>query len=86
LNREVGSRGGLSFPASIIQDHLVDNLSAIDASPAKKVFMRAVKLLKGHHTLASRTVHLSLLKIFETCTPSYIKGSKERNKANIVFT
>jgi hypothetical protein len=68
--------GHLFFPASIIQDHLVQNLSAADTPPAKKAFMRAVKLLEGHHTLASRTVHLSLLKILDTCTPSYKKLEK----------
>jgi hypothetical protein len=54
---------GLFCPDSILQDHLVDNLSAVDASPAKKIFVRTVEFFKGHHTLASRTFHFGLLKI-----------------------
>jgi len=77
--------GGLFSPDSIFQDHLVDNLSAIDASPAKKIFVRTIEFLKGHHTLASRTFHLSLLKISCKLALHLIKGSKKGNKANIVF-
>lgn len=69
--------GGLFFPASIIQDDLVDNLAAVDASPAKKIFVRTVKFFKGHRPMASRTFHLSLLKIIETCIPSYKRLEKK---------
>lgn len=73
------------MPASIIQDHLVDNLSAIDASPTKKMFVKTVEFFKSHHTLASRTVHLSLLKDFLELSLNLIKDSKKGNKANILF-
>jgi hypothetical protein len=72
------------MPASIIQDHLVDNLSAIDASPAKKILVRTVEFFKGHHPFTSGTVHLSLLKIFRFAF-NLTKGSKKWNGANIVF-
>jgi hypothetical protein len=46
---------------SILQDHLVHNLSAIDASPPKEIFMRAIEFFISHDTVTTWTVHLSLL-------------------------
>jgi hypothetical protein len=55
---------GLSSADSIFQDHLVNNLSAVDASPAEEMLMRAIKFFKNHDTATTGTVHLSLLWIF----------------------
>jgi len=46
-----------------MQDHRVDNFSAVDASPSKEIFMGAVEFFKSHDTLTPGTFHLSLLKI-----------------------
>jgi hypothetical protein len=54
----------LSSADSIFEDHLVNNLSAVDASPAEEMLMRAIKFFKNHDTATTRTVHLSLLWIF----------------------
>ena len=49
----------LILPDSILQNHLVDNITAVDASPAKKGFMRAMEFFVRHHATASGTLHLS---------------------------
>jgi hypothetical protein len=53
--------GGLFLPGSIFKDHLVNNLSAVDASPTEEMFLRAIKFFKSHDTVATGTFHLSLL-------------------------
>jgi hypothetical protein len=53
--------GGLFFPGSILENHLVNNLSAVDASPTEEMFVRAIKFFKSHDTVTMGTFHLSLL-------------------------
>jgi len=48
----------LFFPDSILQNHLVNNITAVDASPAEKGFVRAVEFFVRHHATASGTLHL----------------------------
>jgi hypothetical protein len=51
----------LFFPDSIFQDHLVNNLAAVDASPTEEMLVGAIKFFEDHGTVTTRTVHLSLL-------------------------
>jgi len=46
----------------IIEDHLVNDLSAKDASPAEKLFTDTIEFLEDHCTTASMTLHFNLLK------------------------
>ena len=47
---------------SILQNYLIDNLSAENASPAKELLLRTVKFLIDHDTTATMTPHTNLLK------------------------
>jgi hypothetical protein len=49
------------MPASIIQDHLVQNLAAEDASPSKEILMGAIEFFKSHNAITPGAVHRSLL-------------------------
>jgi hypothetical protein len=54
----VGNRKEMSrFWGSIFEDHLINNLSATEASPTEKGFGCAVKLLVGHHTATPMAFH-----------------------------
>jgi hypothetical protein len=55
---------GLFFPGSIFQDHLVDDLAAVDASPSEEMLLSAIKFFKDHDTVTPGTFHLSLLEVF----------------------
>ena len=45
---------------SILQNYLIDNLSAEYASPAKELFLRPVKFFIDHDTTATMTPHTNL--------------------------
>jgi hypothetical protein len=49
---------------SIFQDHLIHDLAAVDASPPKEVFMRAIEFFESHDPMTAWTVHLNLLSTF----------------------
>ncbi len=48
---------------AILQDDLIDNLSADDTPPPHKVLMRSVESFADHHTSATTTLHKTLLEI-----------------------
>jgi len=46
---------------SILQNDLIDDLSAKNASPAKELLLRTVKFFKDHNPAAPMTPHRNLL-------------------------
>jgi hypothetical protein len=46
-----------SLSLAVIHDHLIDDISAGDASPAEVLVSLTVKLLEGHHPTASIAFH-----------------------------
>jgi hypothetical protein len=50
---------------SIFQNHLVNDLTADDTSPPKKLFLKPIELLKDHMSTTSRTLHGALLSIID---------------------
>jgi hypothetical protein len=73
------------LPGSIFKDHLVNNLSTVDASPTEEMFLGAIKFFKSHDTVATGTFHLSLLKTFGKYAHDFTKGSGKVNRVKVVF-
>jgi hypothetical protein len=46
---------------SILQNHLIDNLSTKDASPAPELLLMAIEFFIDHVTAATRALHTNLL-------------------------
>ncbi|HYA92784.1 MAG TPA: hypothetical protein VEK32_14945 [Thermodesulfobacteriota bacterium] len=47
---------------TILQNHLINDLSTRDASPSKKALVGTVESLTDHHTATAMTPHTKLLK------------------------
>ena len=69
--REVGSASlSSSIPilpirpcVTILQNHLIDNLTAQDTPPSHIVLMGSVESFINHHTATTMTLHMKLLRI-----------------------
>ena len=72
-----------SYQLSVLQNYSVDNLPADKTLPSPEVFIRPVKLVVNHDTIAAKTLHHNtLLRAIE---PLYIEAIWELNKASDVF-
>jgi hypothetical protein len=57
---------------SILQNHLIDNLSTKDASPAPKLLLIAIEFFINHIAAAATTLHMNLLSdSVSSCTPIF---------------
>jgi len=70
---------------SIFKDHLIHDLAAVDASPPKEVFMRAIEFFESHDPMTAWTVHFEPPFYILKLNPYLIKGSKIINKGTPVF-
>jgi len=52
-----GMDKGVLADTPVLQNHLVDDLSANNASPSKKVLTISIKLFINHHPAASMAPH-----------------------------
>ena len=49
---------------TVLQNHLINNLSAQDTSPSHKVLMGSIESFIDHHTTTTMTLHMKLLHQF----------------------
>jgi len=48
---------------TILQNHLINNLSAQDASPSQEMLTGTIESFTDHHTTTTMTLHTILLKL-----------------------
>jgi hypothetical protein len=48
---------------TVLQNHLINNLSAQDTSPSRKMLMGSIESFIDHHTSTTMTLHKKLLEI-----------------------
>jgi hypothetical protein len=70
---------------SILQNDLVNDLTANDTSPPKKLFLKPIELLKDHMSTTSGTLHGTLLSIFDFMQHHFTGRAREVNRVNPVF-